>query len=305
MKTTRKKVARIGEVESLESRVVMTSRAQIVVNDITAFYANYSATVPTLVTNYERAAAAVSQAGTGATQAQLQARTTAANDLRGAITTDVNNLGTQLSKDLGSGSTGVIRRSVTGATSPTDVTFSPGTSAAPGSLMNALLQVDSVSPAALGGAQGLSLAADLSIATSYSVTLNQFVFPLTPFGNFTASHYSNILPLARKLAADRQTATGTAAEAQIAKDIAAINTQTNSDVNGLATTLVHQLGPNSTQGVGSVITGVTSTNDITYNPTNSPAYGSLLGTLQSLGTNTALLSDANVLIGIVNLFAFI
>ncbi len=303
MKTTRKKVARIGTVETLESRVVMTSRAQIVVNDVTAFFANYAATVPALVTNVETTAAIVKQAGSNATAAQIAAARTASTTLTGTITTDVNNLGTNLLKDLGSSAAGSIRLSVTGATTPTTVVFSPTGSASPGSLMNALLQVDKNAPAALGGASGLNLAADLSIGTSYAVSIGHGVFPLTPFGNFTASHFSNILPLANKLANDRMT--GGFGTTVIAQDIAAINTQTINDVNGLATTLVKQLGPGSTAGVGSVITGVTTSSSVVFQPNQTPAFGSLLASLQALGSNTNALTSPDILIGIVNLYAFI
>jgi hypothetical protein len=301
---TRKNVARIGSVETLEDRVVMSaSRPQIVVTDVTNFFANYAATIPALVTSAQDTAATAQQSGTAADKAAAAA---AASKLRGTIITDVNNLGTQLHKDLGAGADNSIRLSVTGATLPTDVNFSPGGTPAAGSLMNALLQVQNTSVAGLGGANGLNLAADLSIATSYAVALGHSVFPAAPFGSFTATHFSNILPLANQLANDRMIGgSGTAGQQQIAKDIAAIDNQTIKDVNGLGTTLVKQLGKSSAQGVGMVITGVNSTSDVTFVPTSRAAYGSLLATLQSLGSNTRLLSDPNVLIGITTLYAFI
>lgn len=301
---TRKRVARIGAVEALEDRVVMSaSRPQIVTTDVTNFFANYAATIPALVTTAQNSAALAAQSGTAADKATAVAD---AAKLRSTIVTDVNKLGTQLSKDLGSSSNNLIRQAVTGSTLPTDVTFSPTGSAAAGSLMNALLQVDSTSSAGLGGANGLNLAADLSIATSYTVSLGHFVFPTAPFGTFTATHFTNIVPLANQLANDRMIGgSGTAGQATIAKDIAAINQQTIKDVNVLGTTLVNQLGKSSTAGVGMVITGVSSSSDVTFNPTSTPVSGSLLSTLQSLGTNTRLLTDPDVLIGITTLYAFI
>ena len=299
---TRKKVARIGAVEALEDRVVMsTSRPQIVTTDVTNFFANYAATVPALVMTAENTAAIAQQSGAAADQAAAAA---AAATLRNTIINDVNGLGTQLSMHLGAGANNSIRFSVTGATSPS-VTLAPGSTAAPGSLMNALLQVEGSSVAGLAGTNGLNLAADLSIATSYAVSLGRGVFPTTPFGTFTATHFTSIVPLANQLATDRLTASGPAAEAQIAMDIAAINTQTIKDVNGLGTTLVNQLGKASTPGVAMTITGATPTSSVTFVPTNTPVFGSLLNTLQSLGSDTTLLTSPDVLVGITTLFAFI
>ena len=108
--TPRKRTARIGSFDALEDRVVLSLSAmaqnEAIVKDVTAFYANYVATVPTLVQ-------ALTSTAAGST-----AQTTAATNLTNAITTDVNNLGTQLLGDLGPASVQSIRTSITGADRP-------------------------------------------------------------------------------------------------------------------------------------------------------------------------------------------
>lgn len=303
---TPKRAARVGSFENLESRVVMTSRAVIVNNDIHQFFANYAATVPGLVTNFETASRTAAQTGSAADKAAAAA---AGAKIRDTLTTDVNGLGNNLLRDLGPSSANTIRLSVTGATAPTGVAFNPGGgNAGQGSLMNALLRIDGASPAALGGASGLNLAADLSIATSYAVSVGNRAFPLTPFGNFSVNYFNAVVPLANTLKADRTAASTpptTAEQQQIAKDIAAIDAATVRQVNVLGNDLVNDLGRGFTGAVGMVITGVNSSNSVDFVPTNRAAFGSLMATLLEIDGNTALLLDPNIDVAIVTLYAFI
>jgi hypothetical protein len=304
---TPKRVARVGSFENLEERVVMTSRATIVNTDIQQFFSNYAATIPGLVSNFEQLEKIAIMTGTTADKEAAAAANTKVHD---TLVTDVNNLGTQLLKDLGNTTANAnsIRLSVTGASSPGGVVFTPSGNANDGSLMNALLRIQGVDTPALAGTSGLNTAADLSIATSYAVALGHSVFPTAPFGTFSATWFANINPLAQQLKADKAAASTppTADQtAQINKDIAAIRAETIKDVNTLGTSLVTTLGKGATAGIGQVITGVTSSNSVTFNPTNTAAFGSLMATALEFSSNPTLLLDPNINIAIVTLYAFI
>jgi hypothetical protein len=304
---TLKRAARVGSFENLENRVVMTSRAVIVNTDVQQFFQNFEATVPALVSNWEQLAQTASMTMLPADKAAAAAANTQIHD---TIITDVNNLGTKLLASLGNTTANAnsIRLSVTGATGTGGVTFTPSGNANQGSLMDSLLRIQGASPAALGGTAGLNTAANLSIATSYAVSIGRPILPTAPFGNFSATWFNNITPLAEQLKADRAAASTpptTAEQQTIAMDIVNIGRQTITDVNNLGNALVTQLGKSSIPGIGSVITGVTQSNSVTFTPTNTPAFGSMMATLLQFSGNPALLLDPNVNIAIVSQYAFI
>jgi hypothetical protein len=301
-----KRAARVGRFDVLEDRVVM-SRASIVNADITAFFSNYASTIPAMVANFEALAATASKSGLAT---DLQAEQAAGSAIETAIVNDVNGLATQLLKDLGSSSFNSIRLSVTGVSTPTnDVTFHSNQPNA-GSLLFSLLEVGQTNLAALGGVSGVQLAANLSITTSYAVSIGSPILPLTPFGNFTATWFTDVQPLAHQLDADR-VAGGTTPNMQqlavIESDIQAIDAVTIRDTNVLATTLVNQLGKSSTPGIGAIITGVSSTTSPIFTPGTgtAPAFGSLLATLLLFDTDVASLQNPFVAVALVNQTAFI
>ncbi|HEY2158157.1 MAG TPA: hypothetical protein VGH33_21185 [Isosphaeraceae bacterium] len=301
----RNRAARVGRFDVLEDRIVM-SRASIVVNDVTAFYSNYAATVPAMVANWQVLKNTADMTGTAA---DLQAAQASALGIRTAIVGDVNGLATQLFHDLGRAGFNSIRLSVTGVSAPTSAVTSDSNQPNPGSLLYSLLAIGSADLSALGGVSGVQLAANLSVTTSYAVSIGTPILPLTPFGNFTATWFSDVQPLAHQLDTDRAAGGTTPSMQQLAAietDIQAIDAVTIRDTNVLATTLVAQLGKGSTQGIGTIITGVNSTTSPLFTPGGTaPAFGSLLATLLLLDTNTALLESPFVAIGIVTQTAFI
>ncbi len=302
-----KRAARVGRFDVLEDRIVMASRAAIVNADVTAFFNNYASTIPAMVANFETLAATTKASGLAT---DLQAEQSAGSAIEQAIVNDVNALATQLYKDLGRSGFNSIRLSVTGVSTPTnDVTFKSSQPNA-GSLLFSLLEVGQTNLAALGGVSGVQLAANLSITTSYAVSIGSPILPLTPFGNFTATWFTDVQPLARQLDADRMAGGTTPTMEQLAvieSDIQAIDAVTIRDTNNLATTLVNQLGKSSTQGIGTIISGVNSTTSPIFTPGSgtAPAYGSLLATLLLFDSDVASLENPYIAIAIVNQTAFI
>ncbi len=301
----RKKAGVIGRFDALEDRIVMASRPALVNADIQAFFANYAATVPALVQTWDTLHATAVQ-----TQApsDIAAAKAANANIRNTITLDVNELAYSLWNSLGSSSFNTIRLSVTGVSTPTYNIFSTGT-ANDGSLLQSFLAVDTANPAALGGQSGLNYAADVSIAAAYAVSVGHPILPLAPFGNFSATFFTDVYPLATKLHADRvASSVPPTAEQQavIDADIANIDAVTIRDTNALATTLSHQLGKAYNPSIALVITGTSTPNSVLYTPGGAtPAYGSLLATLLSLDGDGLALADPNVTTAIVTQFAFI
>jgi hypothetical protein len=300
--TPRKRLARIGAFDALEDRVVLSamSQNQAIVKDVTSFYANYVSTVPTLVQAYTSAAA-------GSTD-----QTTAATNLTNAITSDVNALGTALLADLGPASAPSIRTSITGAVSGgTAVTNSSGAGSI-GSLMNALLAVDAADPAFLGEAGGINLATDVSIGAAFALTPGKPSYPTSPFGTFTQTYFGAVAAPAAQLQTDQAAASApptTAQQTAITNDVAAVDAVTVSNVNTLATNLVAAMPakPDPSAAIRQTVSGSTATTGVTYTGTagSTAAYGSLLATLQAIETEPLLLTNANVVAGLVSLFAYI
>lgn len=296
----KKRRVRVGAFDALEDRVVMSTGAaqnQAIVTDVTSFYSNYVATIPTL-------ASAVTNA------ADATAKASATTALTTAITTDINNLATQLLKDLGNAAAPIIRLSITGgAGGGTDVSNTSGTASA-GSLLNALLAVDSVEPGALGNSVGINLATDLTIAAATALTAGKPTFPTSNFGSFSQTYFGNVATGAAQLKTDQAAASTpptSGQQATIDADVAAIDKTTVADVNTLATDLLTTMGTGSTKAIQQVITGISTTSTgVTFTSSSGTAsYGSLLATLQSIETDPTLLTDANTIAGIVSLFAFI
>ena len=298
--TSKKRMPRIGAFDALEDRVVMSTGAaqnQAIVADVSSFYSNYLATVPTLAS-----------AVTGAADATTKASATTA--LTTAITTDVNNLATQLLKDLGNAAAPMIRLSITGGVGGgTDVSNTSGT-ASTGSLLNALLAVEAVEPGVLGNSVGINLATDLTIGAAVALTAGKPSFPASNFGTFSQTYFGDVAPQAAQLKTDKAAASTpptTAQQATIDADVAAIDKTTVADVNTLATNLLTTMGTGSTKAIQQVITGIpTTSSGVTFTSSSGTAsFGSLLATLQSIETDPTLLTDANTIAGIVSLFAFI
>ncbi len=302
--TPRKRTARIGSFDALEDRVVLSLSAmaqnQAIVKDVTAFYANYVATVPTLVQAYATAAA-------GST-----AQTTAATNLTNAITRDVNDLGTALLADLGPSAAQSIRLSITGsAAGGTTVSNSSGTGSL-GSLMNALLSVNAADPVFLGESGGINLATDISMGAAFALTPGKPAFPQAPFGSFTQTYASNVAAPAAQLQTDQAAASTpptTAQQALITDDVAVIDKVTVSDVNTLATNLVAAMPakPDPSAAIRQTVSGSTATTGVTFTGAagTTASYGSLLATLQAIETEPLLLTNTNVIAGLVSLFAYI
>jgi hypothetical protein len=300
--TPRKRVARIGAFDALEDRVVLSamSQNQAIVADVTSFYANYVATVPPLV-------AAYTSATVGST-----AQTTAATSLTTAITTDVNNLATALLKDLGSSAAQAIRLSITGSVAGgTDVTNTTG-AASLGSLMNALLAVNSADPAFLGEAGGINMATDLSIGASFALSPGKPAFPQATLGTFSQTYATDVQTPAAQLQTDQAAASTpptTAQQTAINNDIAAIDKVTVTDVNTLATNLLTTMPakPDPSAAIRQAVSGSTATSGVTFTGAagSMASYGSLLATLQAIEAEPTLLMNANVIAGLVSLFAYV
>ncbi len=300
--TPRKKPATIGAFDALEDRVVLSAMSQneAIVKDVTAFYSNYVSTIPALVAAFTSAAA-------GST-----AQTTAATNLTKAITTDVNNLGTQLLADLGPASAQSIRTSITGGIGPGATVVSSEGTASMGSLMNALLSVNTADPAFLATTGGIDLATNVSIGASFALTPGKPGFPTAPFGTFSQTYASNIAAPATQLQTDQAAASTpptTDQQTAINNDVAAIDKVTVSDVNTLATNLVAAMPakPDPSAAIRQAVSGSTATTGVTFTGAagSSAAFGSLLSTLQAIETDPTLLLDPTVITGLVSLFAFI
>jgi hypothetical protein len=303
--TPRKRIARIGAFDALEDRVVLSAATamaqnQAIVSDVTSFYSNYVATVPALVAAYTSATA-------GST-----VQTTAATNLTAAITSDVNNLGTALLKDLGASAAQAIKLSITGSVAGgTDVTNTSGAGSI-GSLMNALLAIDSADPAFLGEAAGINLATDVSIGAAFALSPGKPAFPTAPFGTFSQTYATAVQPEAAQLQTDQAAASTpptTAQQTAITNDIAAIDKTTVSDVNTLATNLLTTMPakPDPSAAIRQAVSGSTATSGVTFTGAagSMASYGSLLETLQAIEAEPALLQNPNVIAGLVSLFAFI
>jgi hypothetical protein len=297
----RKKVARIGAFDALEDRVVLSAaQNQLIVTDVTSFYSNYVSTVPGLVSAYTSAAA-------GST-----AQAAAASALTNGLTTDVNNLATQLLKDLGNAAAPAIRLSVTGSSAggTSTVTNTTGT-AAGGSLLNVLLAVDAADPAFLGETGGIEMATDVTMGAAVALTQSVVSFPIGSFGTFSQTYFSNVQPLATTLAtaqAAASTPPTTDQQTAINNAVSAIDTQTVSDVNTLATNLLTTMPatPSPSAKIRQLVSGSTATTGVTFTGSagSTANFGSLLAALQAIETDPKLLSDVDTVTGIVSLFAF-
>jgi hypothetical protein len=304
MRNTRKP-ALVARFDVLEDRVVM-SRASIVNADVTAFFGYYAATMPPLTANSQTLN---NTAMMTHSPSDIAAANAAKQLVVNSVVGDVNGLARMLYRDLGNSGYNSIRLSVTGISSATPgVYFVSGTPNS-GSLMASLLTLAEENTGALAGTQGLQLAADLSITTASAVSVGRPILPTSPFGNFTATYFTDVYPLALQLQMDKQSASTPPTMAQqtaINNDIAAIDAVTIRDTNALATTLVAQLGRNSTAGIGTIITGVNSTTSPIFTPGGAaPGYGSLLATLLTLDQRAGALLNPDVVINIVTQTAFI
>ena len=101
----------------------------------------------------------------------------------------------------------------------------------------------------------------------------------------------------------------TAQQTAITNDVAAIDAVTVSNVNTLATNLVAAMPakPDPSTAIRQAVTGSTATSGVTFTGTagSMASYGSLLATLQAIETEPLLLTNPNVVAGLVSLFAFI
>ena len=188
----------------------------------------------------------------------------------------------------------MIRLSITGGSGGgTDVSNTSGAASA-GSLLNALLAVDSVEPGVLGDTVGINLATNLTIGAAVALTSGRPSFPTSNFGTFSQTYFGDVAPEAAQLKTDQAAASTpptTAQQATIDADVAAIDKTTVADVNTLATNLLTTMGTGSTAAIQQIITGIPTTSiGVTFTSsgagTASVRQPARRATLQSIETRT-------------------